>query len=142
MGILVTGGTGFIGSSLVKRLVDEGLSVRVLDNNSRGNLKRLDSYLEEIDFINGDVTSIESCFEACKDIDTLFHLAAINGTENFYQVPDKVLEVGVKGALNTIEAATICGVTNYIVTSSSEVYQERIIELSKEEGDVAEKIRR
>ena len=122
--VLITGGTGFVGSALVKRLVDEGLSVRVLDNNSRGNLKRLDDYIQEIDFIDGDVTSIDSCLKACKDIDTLFHLAAINGTENFYRIPAKVLEVGVKGALNTIEAATRCGVTNYIVTSSSEVYQE------------------
>ena len=121
--VLITGGTGFIGSSLVKRLVDEGLSVRVLDNNSRGNLNRLDGYLGEIDFINGDVTSIDSCLKACDGIDTLFHLAAINGTENFYRIPAMVLEVGVKGALNTLEAAVKCGVTNYIVTSSCEVYQ-------------------
>ncbi len=122
--VLITGGTGFVGSALVKKLVNEGIKVRVVDNNSRGDFKRVAGYLEEIDFINGDVTSIDSCLKACKDIDTLFHLAAINGTENFYQVPDKVLEVGVKGALNTIEAATRCGVANYIVTSSSEVYQE------------------
>ena len=64
--VLITGGTGFIGSALVKRLVDEGLSVRVLDNNSRGNLKRLGGYVQEIDFIDGDVTSIDSCFKACK----------------------------------------------------------------------------
>ena len=122
--VLVTGGTGFVGSVLVKRLADEGLAVRVLDNNSRGNLERMDGYLSQIDFIEGDVTSLDCLMEACKNIDTVFHLAAINGTENFYRIPGQVLEVGVKGALNSLEAAVECGVTNYIVTSSSEVYQE------------------
>ena len=45
--VLITGGTGFVGSALVKRLVDKGLNVRVLDNNSRGNLKRLDDYVHQ-----------------------------------------------------------------------------------------------
>ena len=122
--VLVTGGTGFVGSALVKSLVDEGLEVRALDNNIRGNLERLGGYLSQIDFIEGDVTSLDSLMEACKNIDTVFHLAAINGTENFYRMPARVLEVGIKGALNSLEAAVECGVTNYIVTSSSEVYQE------------------
>jgi len=124
--VLVTGGTGFVGSALVKRLVNEGLKVSVLDNNSRGNIDRLNGYLEKIKFYNGDVTSLENCLEACEGIDTLFHLAAINGTENFYKIPAKVLKVGVKGALNSVEAAIQCGVTKYIVTSSSEVYQEPV----------------
>ena len=122
--VLVTGGTGFVGSALVKSLVDEGLEVRALDNNIRGNLERLGGYLSQIDFIEGDVTSLDSLMKACKNIDTVFHLAAINGTENFYRMPARVLEVGIKGALNSLEAAVECGVTNYIVTSSSEVYQE------------------
>tara|TARA_Y100000590_G_scaffold415658_1_gene513702 strand:+ start:64895 stop:65881 length:987 start_codon:yes stop_codon:yes gene_type:complete len=122
--VLVTGGTGFLGSALVKRLVDEGLEIRVLDNNSRGNLERMNGYMSQIDFIEGDVTSLDCFMEACENINTVFHLAAINGTENFYRVPAQVLGVGVKGALNSLDAAVECGITNYIVTSSSEVYQE------------------
>ncbi len=122
--ILITGGTGFVGSNLTKRLVDGGASVRILDNNSRGMVRRLEGYLEKVDYREGDVTDFNQVYQACKGIDTLFHLAFINGTENFYRIPERVLEVGVKGALNTLDAAMRCGVSNYLVTSSSEVYQE------------------
>lgn len=121
---LITGGTGFVGSYLTKRLVDEGASVRVFDNNTRGNTHRLRSYLGKVEYLEGDVTDFEQVYVACKGIDTIFHLAFINGTENFYKIPEKVLGVGVKGALNTLDAAMTGGVSNYLVTSSSEVYQE------------------
>lgn len=121
---LITGGTGFVGSYLTKRLVDEGASVRVFDNNTRGNTYRLRSYLEKVEYLEGDVTNFEQVYAACKGVDTIFHLAFINGTGNFYKIPEKVLEVGVKGALNTLDVAMTRGVSNYLVTSSSEVYQE------------------
>ena len=122
--ILVTGGTGFIGSALTKSLVDKGASVRVLDNNIRGDLCRLDGYHEKIEYIHGDITKYSEVYEATKGIDTVFHLAFINGTSNFYKHPEKVLEVGVKGALTSLDAAMELDVKNYIVTSSSEVYQD------------------
>ena len=122
--VLVTGGTGFIGSFLVKRLVDEGNHVRVFDNNFRGNKSRLEPCLDKVEYVEGDVVNFDEVRRACEGVDTVFHLAAVNGTENFYKFPGKVLEVGVKGALNTLDAAGHCGVKRYIVTSSSEVYQE------------------
>jgi nucleoside-diphosphate-sugar epimerase len=122
--ILITGGTGFVGSYLTKRLVDEGATVRVFDNNSRGSTKRLDDYIDRVEFVEGDIRNYHQVLEATRGIDTVFHLAYINGTENFYKVPEVVLDVGVKGAIHTIDAALECGVKNYIVTSSSEVYQE------------------
>ncbi len=108
--ILITGGTGFVGSYLTKRLIDGGAFVRVLDNNLRGSVRRLEDYLEKIEYIEGDVTDFEQVYDACKGIDTLFHLAYINGTENFYRIPEKVLEVGIKGGLNTLDAAMKCGI--------------------------------
>jgi nucleoside-diphosphate-sugar epimerase len=123
---LITGGTGFVGSYLAKRLVDEGVPVRILDNNSRGRAQRLRSYIEKVEYIEADVTSYEQVCDACRDIDTIFHLAFVNGTENFYRIPERVLEVGVKGAINTMDAAMACGVSDYIAVSSSEVYQEPV----------------
>ncbi|MBE8183135.1 MAG: NAD-dependent epimerase/dehydratase family protein [Candidatus Portiera sp.] len=122
--VLVTGGTGFVGSYLVKRLIEEGLDVRVMDNNLRGDLSRLDGLKDKFEFIEADICDYADTLAATRGMDTVFHLAFINGTKNFYENPDKVLGVGVKGAINTLDAAMELGVKNYAVTSSSEVYQE------------------
>ena len=102
---LVTGGSGFIGSALVKALIKNGDSVRVFDNNSRGNLRRLDNILSEIDFIQGDIRDIDAVNTALKGIESVLHLAYVNGTEFFYQKPDLILDVGVKGMLNVIDGS-------------------------------------
>jgi len=122
--ILITGGTGFIGSSLAKFLIKKKYDVTIFDNNLRGKVSRLNEYEDQFKFIEGDITNFEQVNAAVNGIDTLFHLAFINGTDNFYNHPDKVLEVGVKGAITTLDAAKENNVKNYIVTSSSEVYQE------------------
>jgi nucleoside-diphosphate-sugar epimerase len=122
--ILVTGGSGFIGSGLVKRLVQDGYPVRVFDNNSRGSKTKLGTFLKEIDFVEGDIRNFDEVDKACKGVDILFHLAFINGTKYFYEIPEKVLEVGVKGAIHTLDAAVKHHVEKYILASSSEVYQE------------------
>ena len=122
--ILVTGGTGFLGAALTRRLVDLNCEVVVLDNNSRGSASRISDLEDKIEFIQGDVTSYDDVANAMKGIDTIFHLAYINGTDNFYNFPELILEVGVKGALVTLDVAMDLGVKNYIVTSSSEVYQQ------------------
>ena len=122
--VLVTGGTGFVGSYLVRRLVQEGLSVRVMDNNLRGDLGRLADIADKFEFVEGDICDYADTKAAFSGMDSVFHLAFINGTKNFYEHPDKVLEVGVKGALTTLDAAMELKLKNYIVTSSSEVYQE------------------
>jgi nucleoside-diphosphate-sugar epimerase len=102
---LVTGGTGFLGSSLVRRLLIAGHRVRVLDNQARGSLVRL----ADVQHVCG--------------VDGVWHLAFINGTEFFYTMPDLVLEVGIKGIMNVIDACLKQGVGELIVASSSEVYQ-------------------
>ena len=101
---LVTGGSGFIGSALVKKLLNEGHSVRVFDNNSRGNLRRLESVMDQIEFVEGDIRDLAQVEDACKDIDAVCHLAFVNGTKFFYELPELVLEVGVKGMMNILDA--------------------------------------
>jgi nucleoside-diphosphate-sugar epimerase len=120
---LVTGGTGFIGNALVKRLVKEGYSVRVFDNEIRGAKERLRSVFDKIEFVEADVTDAEAVRKACCGVDGVIHLAYINGTEYFYKMPELVLEVGVKGMINIIDGCIKGNVKELILASSSEVYQ-------------------
>jgi nucleoside-diphosphate-sugar epimerase len=121
--ILVTGGSGFIGSGLVKALVHAGHSVRVLDDNSRGSPRRLAEVEKDIEFIGGDIRDADTVVRAAQGIDEVHHLAFVNGTEFFYTMPDFVLDVGVRGMLNVIDACRKHGIGTLVVASSSEVYQ-------------------
>lgn len=122
--VLVTGGSGFLGSALVKRLVKIGKNVIVLDNGSRGKESRLKEIINQITYLEGDVTDEKFVKKATFGCNTVFHLAFINGTKFFYEQPRAVLSVGVKGALASIEAAESHGTKTYIMASSSEVYQQ------------------
>jgi UDP-glucose 4-epimerase len=122
--VLVTGGTGFIGAALVKNLVNKGFKVKTFDNNSRGGLDKLDDYLDRIEVIEGDIRDLPSVMDAMKGIDIVYHLAFINGTRYFYEKPDLVLEVGLKGMLNVMDAAMHHKVKRMIYASSAEVYQQ------------------
>ena len=120
---LVTGGTGFIGNALVRSLVKKGHQVRVLDNNFRGVTDRLNDVLKKIELVEADVRDVETVQKACKGVDSVIHLAFINGTEFFYKKPELVLEVGVKGIINVIDGCIKENVKELILASSSEVYQ-------------------
>jgi nucleoside-diphosphate-sugar epimerase len=121
--ILVTGGSGFIGSALVKALLGQGETVRVLDDNSRGALRRLAEVEREIEFVNGDIRDAAAVDAAMRGIDEVHHLAFVNGTATFYSAPDLVLDVGVKGIVNVIDGCRRHGVARLVLASSSEVYQ-------------------
>ncbi|MBI1862255.1 MAG: NAD-dependent epimerase/dehydratase family protein [Deltaproteobacteria bacterium] len=121
--ILVTGGTGFIGGAVVRALVARRERVRTLDNDWRGSRASLSDIAEKIEIVNGDIRDPLVVFEASRGVKSVIHLAAVNGTENFYNRPDLVLEVGVKGIVNVIDAARASGVENLFVMSTSEVYQ-------------------
>jgi len=121
--ILVTGGSGFIGSGLVKALVRAGNQVRVLDDNSRGSARRLREVAADIDFIAGDIRNAEAVAAAAAGMDEVHHLAFVNGTEFFYKAPDLVLDVGVRGMINVIDACRRHSIGTLLLASSSEVYQ-------------------
>jgi UDP-glucose 4-epimerase len=120
---LVTGGTGFLGAALVRRLVGAGHPVRVLDNNSRGAPRRLADITGDFEMLDGDVRNPKAVETAVRGSDCVVHLAAVNGTEFFYSKPELVLEVGLRGILNVVDACRTCGVGHLVVASSSEVYQ-------------------
>jgi nucleoside-diphosphate-sugar epimerase len=121
--ILVTGGSGFIGSGLVKTLVAAGHHVLVLDDNSRGRPRRLAQVEKDIEFIAGDVRDAEAVAKAAQGMDEVHHLAFVNGTEFFYSMPELVLDVGVRGMVNVIDACRKANVGTLVLASSSEVYQ-------------------
>src|SRR6266498_416722 len=121
--ILVTGGSGFLGSALVKGLVRQGETVRVFDDNSRGALRRLGEVERDSEFVRGDIRDPAGVDAAVRGIDEVHHLAFVHGTATFYSAPDLVLDVGVKGIVNVIDACRRHGVGQLILASSSEVYQ-------------------
>jgi nucleoside-diphosphate-sugar epimerase len=121
--ILVTGGTGFIGSALVKGLLVAGAHVRTLDNNSRNAIKRQQDPLQELECITGDIRDADVVRNAARGMDSVCHLAYINGTESFYTKPELILEVAVKGMMNVLDASIAEGVHELVLASSSEVYQ-------------------
>lgn len=121
---LVTGGTGFLGRSIVKALIDERNDVVVFDNDSRGSIEKLNIPKDKFKFIKGDIRDKEAVVKAAKNIDIIIHLAYINGTEFFYEKPELVLEVAVKGTMNAIDAGIENKVQEFYFASSSEVYAE------------------
>jgi nucleoside-diphosphate-sugar epimerase len=120
---LVTGGSGFIGSALVRRLAASGSRVRVLDDDSRGSSGRLADLKGQVEVVLGDIRDKDAVLAAAKGVDVICHLAFVNGTEFFYSKPEVVLDVGVKGMVNVLDAAAAHGVRRFILASSSEVYQ-------------------
>jgi nucleoside-diphosphate-sugar epimerase len=125
--VLVTGGSGFIGSAIVKRLITSGYQVTILDDNSRGSLDRLSEFNNRFKFINGSITDKESVRLACSDVDSVVHLAYINGTKNFYDRPGDVLDVGIRGILNISDVMSELKIPELILASSSEVYQQSAV---------------
>lgn len=121
--IVVTGGTGFIGSALVRRLVTNGNQVRVFDNDSRGSTSRLNDIRADINLVTGDIRDADAVSKAMAGQDAVWHLAYVNGTEFFYEKPDLVLDVGVKGMINVIDGCRAHSVPELIYASTSEVYQ-------------------
>jgi len=123
--ILITGAAGFIGYHLAKDLISQGEKLVLIDDFSRGKLDQDFSLLTKTDnitFINADLTK-RSAFNQIEDkISCVYHLAAINGTDNFYNIPDKVLRVNILSTLNLLEWAKSKSNVKIIFSSSSEVY--------------------
>ena len=120
---LITGGSGFVGAALAIRLIGDGHRVRVLDNNWRGRARRLQAVAGDVEMVQADIRDAEAVGGAVRGVERVVHLAAVNGTENFYKYPELVLDVGVRGILNLIDACRAEGVGDLVVASSSEAYQ-------------------
>ena len=97
--------------------------MKVVDNSLRGQPRRLSEVINDIELIEVDVRDQQLMTETLSGPPWVFHLAAINGTENFYSHPDLVLDVGIRGMLSVVHACIASSVPDLVVASSAEVYQ-------------------
>lgn len=122
--VLITGADGFIGSHLTELLLSEGYDVNALSQyNSFNNWGWLDAIKHpNLNIISGDIRDSNFCKHITKNIDTIFHLAALIAIPYSYIAPDSYLDTNIRGTLNICHAALENKVKKVIVTSTSEVY--------------------
>ncbi len=118
----MTGGAGFIGSHLVRALLDRGDDVRVLDDFSTGKRDNLTEIFERIELIEGDIREPPTCTRACTGVDVVFHLAARGSVPLSVREPVRTHAINVTGTLNMLIAARDAGVGRFVYSSSSSVY--------------------
>lgn len=119
---LVTGGAGFIGSHLVRALLARGERVRVLDNFSTGKRENLAAVATQVETVEGDLRDSQACVEACRDVETIYHLGALGSVPRSIDDPLTTNAVNVLGTLNMLVAARECRVRRLVFSSSSSVY--------------------
>ncbi len=132
---LVTGGAGFIGSNLCEALTDMGYQVRCLDNLSTGKQENVDLLSDRANytFIRGDIRDLDTCMEACKDVDYVLNQAAWGSVPRSIEMPLLYEEINIRGTLNMMEAARQNKVKKFVFASSSSVYGDHPV-LPKVEG--------
>lgn len=118
----MTGGAGFIGSHLVDALVIAGARVTVLDNLSTGNKDNLAQSINNITFIKGDIRNAQTCLEASKDCEFIFHLAACVSVPQSMEEPEFCHDVNINGTFNLLEAARKNNIKRFVLSSSCAVY--------------------
>jgi UDP-glucose 4-epimerase len=123
MKALVTGGAGFIGSNLVRTLIEEGHEVRVLDNLLSGYRSNLDPF-PEAELVEGDVRD-EAVLERCAaGVEVVFHLAAAVGNKRSIEHPLLDADINVMGTIKVLEAARRAGVRKVVASSSAGIFGE------------------
>lgn len=123
--VLVTGADGFIGSHLVEQLLAEGTRVRALVHyNSFSSWGWLDELhmTDQCEVVAGDIRDTHFCLGLLRDIEIVFHLAALIPIPYSYVAPDSFVETNVRGTLHLCQAARASGVRKFVQTSTSEVY--------------------
>jgi nucleoside-diphosphate-sugar epimerase len=121
---LVTGGAGFIGSNIVKKLLESGEFVRLVDNFSTGRRENIEEFLsnKNFEFIEGDLTDLDVCKKVTKDIDFVLHQAAVPSVPRSIEDPIKSNNSNITATLNMLVSARDNGVKKFVYAASSSVY--------------------
>ena len=117
----VTGGAGFIGSHLVKNLVGHGNELIVIDNLNTGKKKNIEKFSEKIDFFEVDIRDFNAIEDILKNVDGIFHEAALASVQDSFRIPDEFFDVNVKGTENIFKIGKKLGI-KVVYASSSSVY--------------------
>lgn len=120
MKILITGGSGFIGSHIVEHYQGKAEEIRVLDNLRTGYRRNLDGL--KCTFIEGSITDRELVREAVQGVDYIFHLAALVSVPESMSKPGECVDINVHGLLNVLEEASAAGVKKLVFASSAAIY--------------------
>lgn len=132
---LVTGGAGFIGSSLCEALLHLGYRVRCLDDLSTGKKENMDLFADSpnFEFIKGDVKDLDTCMHACANADYVLHQAAWGSVPRSVEMPLAYCANNITGTLHMLEAARRQNIRKFVYASSSSVYGDEC-HLPKKEG--------
>ncbi len=121
MKFVVTGGAGFIGSHIAKSLINEGHTVTIIDNLNTGKIENLKEILNQVDFVKGDIRDIELLKNKLKDVDGVFHEAALASVQESFSKIKEYTDVNVGGTENILKLAKEFGF-KVVYASSSSIY--------------------
>lgn len=130
---LVTGGAGFIGSHIAEGLLNEGETVRVLDDFSTGKRENLAGCLDDVEILEGDLGDLDDCRRAVQGVEFVFHQGALPSVPVSVADPLRTNRTNVTGTLNLLTAARDAGVRRVVYAASSAVYGDDPV-LPKTEG--------
>jgi UDP-glucose 4-epimerase len=130
--VLVTGGAGFIGSHLVRRLLDEGYGVRVFDNFATGSRANLAEVAESVEIVEADLRDLDAVRRAADGCRFALHQGALGSVPRSVEDPLESMAVNMTGTLNVLVAARDAGVSRVVFASSSSVYGDDV-EMPKRE---------
>ena len=122
--VLVTGGAGFIGSNLCAYLLQNNVKVTCLDNLITGKIENIEELISNANFkfINGDITNLNDCTNACKDIDIILHQAALGSVPRSIENPINTNNINISGFLNILWAAKASNIKRVVYAASSSTY--------------------
>ncbi|MCF8366750.1 MAG: SDR family oxidoreductase [Bacteroidales bacterium] len=122
--VLITGGAGFIGSNLIERFLKQENRIVCLDNFATGKKENIEPFLKNPNFklIEGDIRDLQTCREACGDVEIVLHQAALGSVPRSIKDPVSTNEVNIGGFVNMLQAVREAGIKRFVYAASSSTY--------------------